>query len=98
MKSEKNGVLVRVFTHPVCTTCHLAIEMAQELSEKRDDVDVRIVSLANQAGLDEARTENVLSVPTVIIGKSSKRFVGVPKREEFFQAVNEERQRLVTSG
>lgn len=97
MKSEQKRILVRVFTHPVCTSCHLAIEMAQDLSEQRDDVEVRIVSLANQAGIDEARNENVLSLPTVIVGRSSNRFIGVPKREDFSRAVHDERQRLMVS-
>ncbi len=98
MKSDEKPVMVRVFTHPVCTTCHYAIELAQELSMRRNDLDVQVVSLANEKGLNEARDENVLSVPTVIIGKASKRFVGVPRREEFMKAIDEEKKRLTING
>jgi glutaredoxin len=95
MKSDEKPVMVRVFTHPVCTTCHYAIELAQELSMRRNDLDVQVVSLANEKGLNEARDENVLSVPTVIIGKASNRCVGVPKREELIRAIDEEKNRLI---
>ena len=82
-------VTIRVFTHPVCTGCSTAIRMAQKLSDQRDDVDLRIVSLASERGREEAKAEGVLSVPTVFVG--STRFVGVPRWDEMVEALNSER-------
>lgn len=89
-RPDEKTVLVRVFTHPVCTTCHYAIKMVQELSHERNDLDMRVVSLANENGRNEALTENVRSVPTVIVGKTAKRFIGVPKRTDLIDAIEEE--------
>lgn len=98
MKSEEQPVLVRVFTHPVCTSCHYAIELAEQVARERSDLDVRIVSLANQRGLEEARVENVLSVPTVIVGQATKRFVGLPGRDEFLKAIDAEKKSQLVKG
>ena len=81
-------VTIRVFTHPVCNGCSTAIRMAQQLSDQRDDVELRIVSLASARGREEAKAEGVLSVPTVFVGR--QRFVGVPHWDELLAAVNSE--------
>lgn len=86
--ADTHGVTIRVFTHPVCTGCSTAIRMAQKLSDQRDDVELRIVSLASARGREEAKAEGVLSVPTVFVGQ--KRFVGVPRWDELLTAVNGE--------
>ena len=95
MKTDEGSVLIRVFTHPVCTTCHLAIRMAEELSRQRGDLVVRVISLANGPGRDAAANEHVLSVPTVLVGSEGTRFVGVPKRQDLVHAI-EEAKRLLT--
>ncbi len=78
-------MIIRVFTHPVCTTCPTAIRMAYKVAERYPDVEVRVVSLGSAQGREEAKREGVLSVPTVIVG--SRRFVGVPEWEALLQAV-----------
>lgn len=97
MKPDEGRVVVRVFTHPVCTTCHLAIRMAEELARQRDDLSVRVVSLANERGRDEAAREHVLSVPTVIVGVAT-RFVGVPKKPELVKAVDAAKRMITLEG
>lgn len=83
-------VVVRVFTHPVCATCPNAIRIASEVAESRSDVALRIVSLATEKGRAEAQAEQVLSVPTVLVGEEQvTRFVGVPDRRELNVAIDE---------
>ncbi|MFQ5856401.1 MAG: hypothetical protein ACE5LU_12235 [Anaerolineae bacterium] len=86
--ADAHRVTIRVFTHPVCAGCSTAIRMAQKLSDQRDDVEMRVVSLASARGREQAKVEGVLSVPTVFVG--STRFVGVPRWDELLGAVNGE--------
>ncbi|MCP4287903.1 MAG: thioredoxin [Gammaproteobacteria bacterium] len=76
---------VRVFTHPTCATCPNAIRLAQKLAEENPNVELRIVSLGSASGREIAKTEQILSVPTVLVGDT--RFVGVPKWDELVAAV-----------
>lgn len=82
-------VPVRVFTHPTCTSCPAAIRMVQRLAGEVPKVAVRVVSLASEAGREEAQRCGILSVPTVVIGQA-RRLVGVPRWEELLQAVEAE--------
>ncbi len=75
---------VRVFTHPTCATCPNAIRLAQKLAEENPNVELRIVSLGSASGREIAKTEQILSVPTVLVGDT--RFVGVPKWDELVAA------------
>ncbi len=76
---------IRVFTHPVCKTCPMAIRMAQEVASRYDGVDVRVVSLGSPTGREEAKREGILSVPTIIVGDI--RFIGVPEWDALVSAV-----------
>jgi len=67
----------------------MAIRLAQRLVEMYPDLELRIISLGSPRGREEAKREGVLSVPTVIVGKT--RFVGVPKWEALVAAVERER-------
>lgn len=78
---------VRVFTHPTCATCPNAIRLAQKLAEENSAVDLRIISLGSASGRVIAKSEQVLSVPTVLVG--STRFVGVPEWGQLVEAVRE---------
>ncbi len=86
---SERRVTLQVFTHPVCPTCPQAIRMAQALAAQRPEVEVRIVSLASERGRAEAREAEVLSVPTIVVGKGVRRFVGVPQWSDLVQAVEE---------
>ncbi len=81
---------LRVFTHPTCTTCPMAIRLASQIAEQEPDVDLRIVSLGSPKGRAIAKEMQVLSVPTVFV--EDIRFVGVPSREALMQAIQQKRK------
>ncbi|MFN3284916.1 MAG: hypothetical protein ACK45F_01380 [bacterium] len=83
-------VLVKVFTHPTCTSCKAAIQMVERLARDDPEVSATVVSLASAAGREEARREDILSVPTILVGRG-RRLVGVPRWEELVAAVRAER-------
>lgn len=80
---------VRVFTHPVCTGCATAIQLAERLRAWDAEVAVRYVSLASAPGRAEAAAEGILVVPVVFVG--AIRFDGVPAWEELLAAVEASR-------
>jgi len=80
---------VRVFTHPVCATCPMAIRIASRLADENSDVELRIVSLGSARGREEAKEAEVLSVPTVFVG--AVRFTGVPDWDELVVALDSQR-------
>lgn len=82
-------VPVRVFTHPTCTSCKAAIQMVERLARDYPEVSATVVSLASAAGREEARREDILSVPTILVGRG-RRLVGVPRWEELVAAVEAE--------
>lgn len=81
-------VEIRLFTHPTCTTCPMAIQMVQRLCEENEQVQMRLISLATAHGREMARSLHVLSVPTIFVNQ--RRFVGVPKWDDLVDAVNQE--------
>ncbi|MCP4358024.1 MAG: thioredoxin [Chloroflexi bacterium] len=80
---------IRVFTHPTCATCPQAIQLAQETAANNLDIELHIISLGSASGREKAKVAQVLSVPTVFVGEH--RFTGVPKRDEFAAAIEEQR-------
>ena len=80
------SILVRVFTHPACSGCVTAVEWAWRLKKGHSGaIELRTVSLAHKEGLDEAHTENVKTIPTIIIsrnGQELERFIGTPKPDQ----------------
>lgn len=80
---------VRVFTHPVCATCPMAIRTAQRLADENPDVELRIISLGSARGREQAKEAEVLSVPTVFVGPV--RFTGVPPWDELVAALDSQR-------
>ncbi len=80
---------VRVFTHPMCTGCATAIQLAQRLRAQDPEVEVRYVSLASAPGRAEATAERILVVPVVFVG--AIRFDGVPEWGELLAAVEASR-------
>jgi predicted thioredoxin/glutaredoxin len=85
---------IKIFTHPTCTSCKSAIQLVDRLSREREDLSVRVVSLASRGGREEAQREGVLSVPTILVG-TNRRFVGVPRWEDLVAAIEEEAVRAV---
>ena len=82
-------ISLRVFTHPTCATCPMAIRLASEIAEEEPDVELHIVSLGSARGRETAKEMQVLSVPTLFVG--TVRFVGVPSREAVLKAIEQER-------
>lgn len=87
-------LLVKVFTHPTCTSCKNAIQLVDRLAREREDLLVQVVSLASRGGREEAQRENVLTVPTILVG-TNRRFVGVPRWEDLVAAIEAEAARAV---
>ncbi|MCC6300899.1 MAG: thioredoxin family protein [Anaerolineales bacterium] len=83
---------IRVFTHPTCATCPNAIQMVQRLTEQDSQTQMKLVSLATPNGREIAKSENVLSVPTIFVNET--RFVGVPKWDDLLEAVRLEKKDL----
>lgn len=73
-------VVVRVFTHPACISCSDALEVARDVAEERDDVEVSLTSLASERGRERAQAAGVLVVPAVEVGEEV--LEGVPEPAE----------------
>lgn len=82
-------VPVKVFTHPTCISCKAAIQMVERLAREHPEVCVTVVSLASASGREEARREEILSVPTILVGHG-RRLVGVPRWEDLVAAAEAE--------
>jgi hypothetical protein len=87
------GLLLRVFTHPACSGCTAAVKQAWDLSQTRPEIELRTVSLVNEEGLQEARTERVTTIPTLILSGSEKeeirRWVGTPAAGDLESGIRE---------
>jgi predicted DsbA family dithiol-disulfide isomerase len=86
---------LRVFTHPACSECGPAVEMAWKLSETHDDLKLETVKLENKKGLLKAQSVGIKTIPTLIFYKGQeeiKRFVGLPEKvqlENSYQELSE---------
>lgn len=79
-------VTVEVYTHPTCISCGDAVEAAEALAKRRPDVEVRIVSLATERGREKAKGNEVLVVPTVIVG--TKKVQAAPSEKDLEEMVD----------
>ena len=87
--SPDNELRVRVFTHPACSGCGQAVEMAWKLSQKYSDLKVETVRLENKEGLEQAHSVGIKTIPTIIYYKGDEekeRFIGLPDNKEFKEA------------
>ncbi len=87
--SEENGLLVQVFTHPACSGCGRAVEMAWNLTQEFEDLKIETVKLENKKGLKKAHNAGIKTIPTLIYYKGNEekeRFVGLPTNDEFKNA------------
>ena len=88
-------MILRVFTHPACSECGPAVEMAWKLSETHDDLKLETVKLENKKGLLKAQSVGIKTIPTLIFYKGQeeiKRFVGLPEKvhlENSYQELSE---------
>jgi predicted DsbA family dithiol-disulfide isomerase len=76
-------MILRVFTHPACSECGPAVEMAWKLSETHDDLKLETVKLENKKGLLKAQSVGIKTIPTLIFYEGQeelKRFVGLPEK------------------
>jgi thioredoxin-like negative regulator of GroEL len=74
--------LLRIFTHPACTGCTEAVQLAWSLQESLPGrFALRTVNLEHKDGLAEAHREHITTIPTLIVsvdGDERERIVGVP--------------------
>jgi len=73
---------LRIFTHPACSGCGPAVELAWKLSEAHDDLKFETVKLENKAGLSQAQGVGVKTIPSLIFYQDEvelKRIVGLPE-------------------
>ena len=76
------SLTLRLFTHPSCPRCVIAVKAAWELEQARPGLfALRTVKLTDQAGLNEAHAEQIKTIPTLILtrdGEELERIVGAP--------------------
>lgn len=58
---------VKLFTSITCPNCPSAKNEISELKKQRDDFDLNIIEVTTIEGSNEAKKENIMSVPTYII-------------------------------
>lgn len=77
---------VRVYTHPSCLSCKDVLNRAQELEEKRDDIDVALISLATENGRERAQDRGIFVVPAVeVAGEVVQETLSKDELEEFIE-------------
>jgi len=73
---------LRVFTHPACSECSPAVEMAWNLSEHQENLILETVKLENEEGLSKAQEVGIKTIPTLIFYEGEeelKRIIGLPE-------------------
>ena len=76
---------LRVFTHPACTECGPAVEMAWRLTKLNDNLNLETVKLENKTGLSKAKEVGIKTIPTLIFYEGEeelKRIVGLPEKNQ----------------
>ena len=76
---------LRVFTHPACSECGPAVEMAWNLSESQENLILETVKLENKEGLSKAQNIGIKTIPTLIFYKGEnelKRIIGLPEEDQ----------------
>ncbi|MDP6628554.1 MAG: thioredoxin domain-containing protein [Candidatus Marinimicrobia bacterium] len=76
---------LRVFTHPACSECGPAVEMAWNLSESQEHLVLETVKLENKEGLSKAQNIGIKTIPTLIFYKGEnelKRIIGLPEEDQ----------------
>ena len=83
-------VNIFVFTSPTCIHCHNTMNLLKSLDRK--DVVIQEVSTATKEGLELARKNNIMALPTTFItGDKSKEIIGLkgtPSLKEINKAID----------
>lgn len=80
---------LRVFTHPACSGCGEAVEMAWRMAERHDQLKLEIVRLEEEEGLKLAQSIGIKTIPTLIYYRDDDeeiRLVGTPDEAELKSA------------
>ncbi len=80
--AEATRVVLTVFTHPACSGCTRAVQLAWKLTETHPDIALKTVSLTSKEGLATAQAKGVKTIPTFILGHDDDelaRWVGTPE-------------------
>lgn len=83
-------MILQIFTHPACSSCGPVVADAWNISENNDYVEIQTVKLENKAGLKQAQSEGIRTIPSIIIkvsGEEVQRFVGTPNQGELETSV-----------
>ncbi len=89
---------LRVFTHPACSECGPAVEMAWKLSNSHDNLNLETIKLEKKEGLIKAQNVGIKTIPTLIFYKGEeelKRIIGLPEKvqlENSFQKLSDSKQ------
>ncbi len=78
-------LLMRVFTHPACSSCSTAVRRAWNLTQAHPEIELRTVNLVDAEGLKEAQAEGIKTIPTIIVSSAKgelRRLVGTPARHD----------------
>jgi len=76
---------LRVFTHPACSECAPAVEMAWKLTESNDDLNLETVKLENKTGLSKAQEVGIKTIPTLIFCEGEEELKRIIDLPEVFQ-------------
>jgi glutaredoxin len=75
-------MILRVFTHPACSECAPAVEMAWKLSNSHDNLNLETVKLEKKEGLKHKQEVGIKTIPTLIFCEGEeelKRIIGLPE-------------------
>ena len=94
MEEEQNTgkAKIEVYTSPTCPHCPSAVALVNEISKERDDVKVKIYSLAESEGSRRANRLGIMATPTILVkGKCSNGYIGfrgTPSRKALINAID----------
>lgn len=87
MKSE-----IEVYTSPTCPYCPGAVDLAMQIKDERDDVEVKILSSATKEGFEKAQQYGIQTVPTILVKgpviKNIIAFDSVPPKDHLNHAID----------
>ncbi len=91
-EESTNKARVEVYTSPTCPHCPSAVALVNEISKERDDLRVKIYSVAEPEGGRRAERFGIMATPTILVkGKCSNGYIGfrgTPSRKTLIHAID----------
>ena len=85
---SRNAIKITVFTSEHCGFCDQAMELVKEATRDLSyGADIfEVVESRIEQHLDRIESEDIIAVPTIMVGKS--RIIGVPKLEDVRELIH----------